>query len=292
MNTELKPLSKIIAGTMNWGVWDKNFSTTEMAKRIEICVENKITTFDHADIYGGYTTEASFGKAFEKSKIDRDKVVFISKCGIKMAAENQKTVVKHYDYSKSHIIQSVENSLRHLQTDYLDILLLHRPSPLLEIDEVYEVIEKLKKEGKIIEFGVSNFTNSQTELVQSKLDISYNQIEFSLTNLEAMTDGSLDYMQVNKIRPMAWSPLGLIYKEKNTQTIEINSVIEKLVDKYTIAKDLLLLAWIMQHPAKIIPVVGTTSIERLEKLHSIFGFKFDIEDWFSLWEASLGRRVP
>src|SRR3990167_6813900 len=124
-------LSPIIAGAMNWGVWDKNLNTKEMKNMILLCLENKITTFDHADIYGAYTTEADFGKAFASSKIARNKIQLISKCGIQMVAENRKNTVKHYEYSKDYIIWSVENSLKNLHTDYLDVLLLHRPSPLM-----------------------------------------------------------------------------------------------------------------------------------------------------------------
>ena len=175
---------------MNWGVWDKNLSTTEMVHLINLCIENKITTFDHADIYGGYTTEGQFGKAFSEGKISREKIQLISKCGIQAVAENRSTRLKHYDYSKEHIIWSVENSLKNLQTDYLDVLLLHRPSPLMVADEIAEAVEKLKSEGKIIDFGVSNFSSSQTDLIRSKTEVSYNQIQFSATHHEAMLDGS------------------------------------------------------------------------------------------------------
>ena len=147
-------LSAIVAGTMNWGVWDKNLSVSEMESMIHICLENGIFTFDNADIYGSYTTEAQFGKAFVESKIDRDKMQLISKCGIQLLSENRNNAIKHYNYDKNHIIWSVENSLKNLKTDYLDVLLLHRPSPLMQADEIAEAIEKLKSEGKILDFGL------------------------------------------------------------------------------------------------------------------------------------------
>ena len=186
-------LSPIIAGTMNWGVWDKNISTTEMVHLMNVCIENKITTFDHADIYGGYTTETAFGKAFSESKISRDKMQLISKCGIQLVSENRNNTIKHYNYSKDYIIWSVDNSLRNLQTDYLDVLLLHRPSPLMMADEISEAVEKMKSEGKILDFGVSNFTAWQTELIRQKTEINYNQVQFSATHHEAMLDGSFAY---------------------------------------------------------------------------------------------------
>ena len=161
-------LSPIVAGTMNWGVWDKNLTVKEMGQMISLCLENNITTFDHADIYGSYTTEADFGKAFAASKIAREKMQLISKCGIQLVSDNRKNSVKHYDYSADYIIWSVENSLKNLQTDYLDVLLLHRPSPLMQPDAIAEAVLKLKSEGKIIDFGLSNFTASQSELIRQK----------------------------------------------------------------------------------------------------------------------------
>jgi predicted oxidoreductase len=137
-------LSPVIAGVMNWGIWDKKLSTKEMENMINVCLENKISTFDHADIYGDYTTEASFGTALTSSKIAREKTQLISKCGIQMVTGNRNNSIKHYEYSKEYIVQSVENSLQHLQTDYLDVFLLHRPSPLMQADEIAEAILKLK----------------------------------------------------------------------------------------------------------------------------------------------------
>ena len=141
-------LSPIVAGVMNWGVWDKNLNTKEMNHLIHLFYENGITAFDHADIYGGYTTEASFGKAWATAKIDREKVQFISKCGIQYVSENRpENKIKHYNYSKEYIVWSAENSLKNLQTDYLDVFLLHRPSPLIHANEV----QKRSKNSKPME---------------------------------------------------------------------------------------------------------------------------------------------
>ena len=285
-------LSPIIAGTMNWGVWDKNLSTSEMESTINICLENKVTTFDHADIYGSYTTEAAFGKAFASSKINREALQFISKCGIQYVSENRKNTIKHYDYSKEYIIWSVENSLKNLQTDYLDVLLLHRPSPLMQADEIAEAVIKLKSEGKIIDFGVSNFTASQTELIRQKTEISYNQIQFSATHFEPMLDGSLDYMQINKIQPMSWNPLGTVFREDNEQTRRLKKLLASLVSKYHFGADTLLLAWILQHPAKVIPVAGTVNVARIQLLMKATQLDLEKEDWFAIWTESMGNKVP
>jgi len=286
-------LSPIIAGVMNWGVWDKNLNTNEMNHLINLFFENGITSFDHADIYGGYTTEAAFGKALTESKVDRKNIQLITKCGIEHISENRpQNIVKHYNYSKDYIIWSAENSLKNLQTDYLDVFLLHRPSPLLQADEVAEAVEKLKSEGKILSFGVSNFTPFQTELLRQKTAVSFNQIQFSATNHEAMLDGSLDYMQLHKITPMAWNPLGVVFRENTEQTQRLKLLFSKLVDKYHVGSDLILLAWILQHPANILPVAGTINVSRIQQLMKAKSLVLDTQDWFAIWTESMGNKVP
>lgn len=285
-------LSPIIAGTMNWGVWDKNLTSKEMENIIHVCLENKITTFDHADIYGSYTTEADFGKAFVSSKIAREKIQLISKCGIQMLAENRNNTIKHYDYSKSHIIASVEQSLKNLQTDYLDAFLLHRPSPLMQADEIAEAVEKLKNDGKIIDFGLSNFTSSQTELIRQRINVSYNQVQFSATNFEPMVDGSFDYMQVHNIRPMSWNPLGIVFREDIPQTHRLKKLLGSLVSKYSLGADTILLAWILKHPARVIPIAGTVNVARIQSLMKAVELDLEKEDWFAIWTESRGEDVP
>ena len=287
MKTQLSP---IIAGTMNWGIWDKKLSTSEMEQLMHICIENQITTFDHADIYGNYTTEADFGKAFVQSKIDRKKIQLISKCGIHLDGRNNN--LKHYDYAKDYIIWSVENSLKNLQTDYLDVLLLHRPSPLMKADEIAEAVTQLKKEGKIVDFGVSNFTSSQTELIRQKTEINYNQVQFSATHHEAMLDGSFDYMQLHNIRPMSWNPLGTVFREDIEQTRRLKKLLAQLVDKYHLGSDTILLAWILKHPTQIIPVAGTVNIARIQALMKAVEMNLDQLDWFAIWTESMGNKVP
>ena len=290
MSVELSP---IIAGVMNWGVWDKNLNTNEFTHLINLFIENGITTFDHADIYGGYTTEASFGKALSESKIDRKKIQLITKCGIQYTSENRpNNSIKHYEYSKDYIIWSAENSLKNLQTDYLDVLLLHRPSPLMQADEIAEAVSKLKADGKILSFGVSNFTSSQTELLRQKTEISFNQVQFSATHHEAMLDGSFDYMQIHNIKPMAWNPLGTVFRENTDQTFRLRQLLAKLVEKYHIGSDIILLAWIMQHPARISPVAGTVNSGRIQQLMKAKSLVLDKQDWFAIWTESMGNKVP
>ena len=288
MKTKLSP---IIAGTMNWGIWDKNLSISEMEHLMHVCIENKITSFDHADIYGNYTTETDFGKAFGQSTIVREKMQLISKCGIQHTNGRNNTI-KHYDYSKNYIIWSVDNSLKNLQTDYLDVLLLHRPSPLMIADEIAEAVAQLKKEGKIIDFGVSNFTPFQTELLRQKTEINYNQVQFSATHHAAMLDGSLDYMQLHHIRPMSWNPLGTVFREDTEQTRRLKKLLVRLVDKYNLGSDTILLAWILKHPANVIPVAGTVNIARIQALVKAIEMNLDPLDWFAIWTESMGNKVP
>lgn len=288
---ELK-LSPVIAGIMNWGVWGAKFSTQQMAQMIRSCVENGAHTFDHADIYGGYTTEEEFGHGFRESGVKREDIQLITKCGIQHPIGNRPTKVKHYDYSAEYIIWSVENSLKFLQTDYLDVLLLHRPSPLLRPDEVAAAVDKLKSQGKIREFGLSNFTNGQTDLVRTRVNVYCNQIEFSATHFSAMLDGSLDYMQVNGIMPLAWSPTGCVFKLDNDQTVRLKSLLSRFSVKYDATPDVILLAWIMQHPAGIIPVTGSTNADRIKNQMMATELRLELEDWFAIWTESMGHKVP
>lgn len=284
--------SRIIAGTMTWGSWGKKLSKIEMMDLIHYCLEQGITSFDHADIYGGYTTETDFGKALSEANIPRENIQLITKCGIQYICENRDNRIKHYNYSKDYIIWSAETSLKKLKTDYLDLFLLHRPSPLMHPDEVSEAIAQLKQQGKIKNFGVSNFTPSQVELISKTSDVSVNQIEFSLTQHQAMYDGTLDQMIAKNITPMAWSPLGSIYKDDNEQTKRIKKQLSELTEFYGATEDQLLLAWTLRHPAIIHPVIGTTTKERIKDAAKASQINLDLEDWFLILAASQGHKVP
>lgn len=277
---------------MTWGHWGKQYSTKDMEALMHHCISQNITTFDHADIYGDYTTEARFGEAFKASGIARESIQLISKCGIQLQTENRPNKVKHYNYTKDYILSSVEHSLVHLNTEYLDLLLLHRPSPLMVAEDIAEAITILKKEGKIRAFGVSNFTASQMELIGLRMDIDVNQIEFSVTQNSALFDGTLDYMTTSGIKPMAWSPLGNVFRADNEQTRRIHKQLGALLDKYNATEDQLLLAWILKHPSGIHPVVGTTTKERLTQAAEAVHIDLELEDWFLILEASQGQEVP
>lgn len=283
--------SRIIAGTMTWGNWGKQLSTKEMTSLMNHCLELNISTFDHADIYGDYTNEGQFGKAFGRSVINREDIQLISKCGIQFDSKTRRNSVKHYNYNKDYIVWSTERSLRLLQTDYLDLLLLHRPSPLVHPNEIAEAIQKLKKEGKIKQFGVSNFSPSQIALIETAIPIEGNQVEYSLTANQVMYDGTLDDCIAKQRFAMSWSPLGLYFREKTKQTNRIKKALSQLSKKYDATEDQLLLAWVLKHPSKIHPVVGTTTLERLNLSMQAVDLNMELEDWFILLEASNGHEV-
>ncbi|WP_339664275.1 aldo/keto reductase [Maribacter arcticus] len=290
MNNTLK-YSRIIAGTMTWGKWGKKHSTKEMIELMNHCLENNITTFDHADIYGDYTTEEQFGKAFTESSIKRENIQIISKCGIQFDAEERSNKVKHYDYNKDYIIWSVERSLKMLRTEYLDMLLLHRPSPLMNPSEIAAAISKLKKEGKIKQFGVSNFTPSQIKLIEKETKVDANQVEYSLSSNEVMNDGTLDDCIINERLAMSWSPLGNYFREESQANKRIKNVLSDLTKKYNATEDQLLLAWILKHPSKIHPVVGTATPKRLKLAMDAVNIEMELQDWFALLEANEGNEV-
>jgi len=276
---------------MTWGKWGKQLSTAEMIALMNHCVENKITTFDHADIYGDYTNEEDFGKAFSKSSIKREDVQLISKCGIQFNVKERSNRVKHYDYNASYIISSVERSLKMLQTDYLDLLLLHRPSPLMDPSEIAEAIDKLKIEGKIKQFGVSNFSPSQIQLIEKEIQVEANQVEFSLSSNKVMNDGTLNDCVTFDRLAMSWSPLGSYFREDSKANLRIKMVLADLTKKYGATEDQLLLAWILKHPSTIHPVVGTATPQRLKLAMDAVEIDMELQDWFILLEANEGHEV-
>ena len=284
--------SKLIAGTMLWGSWGKEMTKAKRIELIETACDVGISSYDHADIYGNYTTENDFGNAFSESGLSRDSVQFISKCGIAMVCENKPYKTKHYNYSSSYIIDAVHNSLRNLKTEYLDLLLLHRPSPLLYPEEVAEAINFLLYSGKILSFGVSNFTSSQIDLLANYIPIHVNQIEISLTHNQPMFDGQLDHCQLNHILPMSWSPLGILKSPQNQWHSKLRSAILKLTEKYDCGYASLALAWLLKHPSKIHPVIGTSSPQRLQEIIKAQKIDFVIEDWFFLLESVKEKPCP
>ena len=278
---------------MRWGIWGANYSESGVQKLIETSLEEDLYTFDHADIYGGYTTEELFGNAFSEMKINREKIQLITKCGICMPSEKKNFPLKYYNYSKEYILNQVDESLKNLKTDYIDLLLLHRPSPLINPEEIAAAFGVLRSSGKVRDFGVSNFTTSQFDLISKYFpQLVTNQVEVSLTETKAFYDGTIDQMMLKKLQPMAWSVMGTYFSEDSERTARIKSVLEVLTKKYNAEEAQLLLAFLLKHPSKIIPIIGTSKVESIKSLKKSLQINLEIEDWFSLLEASLGHDVP
>ena len=285
--------SRIIQGCMNWGVWGKSLSTSQMEELIHFNLEKGISSFDHADIYGDYTTENEFGKAFKNSSVKRENIQLISKCGIQYVGKTRPSnLVKYYQYDSDYIIYSAEKSIKDLNADYLDLFLMHRPSPLMHPDEIQKAVEKLMGQGKIKMFGVSNFTSGQTDLILSKTKVCVNQIQLSLSHNYPIFDSSLDYMMVNKIIPMSWSPLGSFYKNESENNKRVSILLDELSTKYNASKDQLLISWILKHPSKVHPVIGTTNFERISSASCANEIKLSNIDWFRMLETYLGHKLP
>lgn len=283
--------SPIIIGTMRWGIWGANHSEKEVQKLIETSLELELSTFDHADIYGNYTTEKLFGDAFSEMGINREEVQLISKCGIEMPCENRSFEIKSYNYSKEHILSSVDRSLENLKTDYLDLLLLHRPSPLMNPEEIAESFHILREQKKVRHFGVSNFSPSQFDLMNDAFPLITNQIEVSVNHTDSFYDGTLDQMMLKKLQPMAWSVMGNYFSENSEQNSRIKKVLEELCPKYDAEENQILLAFILKHPAKILPVIGTSKAETIKKFKEVLNLSLEREDWFKLLKASQGKEV-
>jgi len=284
---------KPIVGCMRWGVWGENFTTSQYEQIINQCLEIGLDIFDHADIYGHYTTEADFGNALKNNNSLRGQIKIITKCGINMLTPNRpQYTIKSYDTSAGHITKSVEQSLQNFHTDYIDTLLIHRPDILIDVEEVAATISALKKSGKIKTFGVSNFTTSQVALLHKYISVEHHQVEISVTNLNAFDNGVLDQCQLEKIEAQSWSPLGNgIFTENTEQHTRILKEADSLSKVYDCSVNQILLAFLYAHPSQIVPVIGTTKFERISEAKKAMEIELTREDFYKLWSASTGKEV-
>jgi len=288
--------SRIVAGL--WRLTDWKMSSRELLTFIEQCIDMGVTSFDHADIYGDYECEKLFGDAFKLKPQIRKKIQLVTKCGIKLLSSKHLEIkIKHYDTGKEHIISSVNTSLKNFNTDYIDLLLIHRPDPYMDAEEVAETFAELKNNGKVLSFGVSNFSVSQYELLASKLNFPLitNQVEFSPLYLNPLDDGTFDQCQRLGIYPMAWSPFagGRLFTGKDEQSIRVIKSLEDISNSFkNTTIDQIALAWILNHPVKVYPVLGTGKIERIKKAKEALDINLIREQWYSVWCASKGYEVP
>ena len=276
--------SRIVAGVWRW----HTISQEVVERLIQTSLDVGITTFDHADIYGDHSNEEIFGRVLKSNPSLRNNMQLVSKCGIKFpSSKRSSTWVKHYDTTQAHILWSVENSLKMLGTDHLDLLLIHRPDPLLAPEEVAESFTQLKNQGKVLHFGVSNFTPSQFRLLQKFLPMPLvtNQIEISLSRVDPFFNGDLDLLMEYQASAMAWSPLGggkLMADDRN---------LFGQAAKYNASYNQLSLAWLLKHPSFIFPVIGTTKPERMEECAKSVEINLDRQDWFEMLKWVRGKDV-
>lgn len=289
------PFSRIIAGVMKWGLWGAKFNSNAYEQMIKDCLALGVTTFDHADIYGDYTTEEEFGNVLNQEPSLRQQMYLITKCGIRRpCASRPDFKIKSYDSSFEHIVQSVETSLKNLRTDYIDALLIHRPDILMDADEIAKAFTHLKQQGKVLHFGVSNFLPAQVSLLNSSYQLKFNQVQCSVLHLSGFIDGTLDQCQQHKITPMAWSPLGggnIFAVTEDERIKRIIAVAQLLAEKYNNSPDIILLSWLLQHPSGICPVLGTSKAIRVKATLEALHLKLEREEWYMLWRASTGKEV-
>ncbi|QPZ90935.1 aldo/keto reductase [Thioclava electrotropha] len=289
--------SDVAVSRIVYGMWrladDADTSPAHVRAKIDACLAQGITTFDHADIYGGYTAEGVFGAAMREDPSLRDQMEIVTKCDIIVSAgRHSHRKVKHYDTSRAHVEASVDASLRELATDRIDLLLIHRPDPLMDHHETGAVLDDLVASGKVRAVGVSNFRPWDWELLQSgmKTPLVTNQIEISLGCVSPFTNGDLAFHQRQAQPVMAWSPLGggaLMTGEGRVQAVLDDIAQAQGVDRAAVAT-----AFLLAHPARIIPVMGTNNLERIAKLSDALKVQIDRETWFRLYEAGLGQPVP
>lgn len=286
-----KPL---VIGCMKLGSWGANYSTKELTSFVDGCLDLDLNEFDHADIYGGHTTEAAFGEVLKKRPDLRNKINVTTKCGIAFSSEERPGFqIKHYNSTGTYITTSIDQSLQNLKVDKIDTFLIHRPDFLSNPAEIAEAISKAKEEGKIIHFGVSNYLPHQLDILASYLDITTHQIEISVTHLTPFEDGSLQQLMHKSIQPTAWSPLGggTLFTHHDTRSQRIKSALDDLGAQYGLSQDQLLIAWLRKHPAGIIPVLGTSKVSRIQSALEACSAEISHEDWYKLWVASKGHEV-
>ena len=279
-----------------WRMEEWNMTSQASLGFIEACLDLGVTTFDHADIYGDYQCETLFGNALKHKPALRDKMEIITKCGILLPSNSRPDINVHrYNYRAEHILASVDRSLANLQCEYIDTLLLHRPSPLMDADEVAQAFDLLFTLGKVKHFGVSNFTTNQFDLLQSRLDapLIINQVELSPLALQHFEDGTLDHVQQHAVTPMAWSPFagGDIFSGTDEKAKRVQIVLKTVAEEMDCAVDHVVVAWLLRHPSDICPVMGSGKIARLAAAVDAMTITLSDDDWFRIWVASQGRSV-
>ncbi|WP_289034347.1 aldo/keto reductase [uncultured Roseibium sp.] len=285
-------LSRLVYGMWRIGD-DADTSPAHVEAKIQSCLDQGITSFDQADIYGGYQAEAILGTALKANPSLRGKMEIITKCDIVAPMGRYASAkVKHYDTSCAHIEKSVEMSLKDMGIEHIDLLLIHRPDPLMDHHETGQTLDALVKSGKVGSVGVSNFRPWDWELLQSAMNtpLVTNQIEISLGEISPFTNGDLAFHQKLGTKLMAWSPLGggTLIKDEGA----LGAVMDDLAAEFGVDRSAIAVAFLLAHPARLIPVMGTNNLERIGRISDALKVRLDRESWYRLYEAALGTEVP
>ena len=302
-------ISRLAYGCMRIsGSWDRTKVDAEAIKNGILAIETAVTAgytfFDHADIYGDTTCESIFGKALELHPAWREKLVIATKCGIRFEDEPLPGQPHRYDFSYEHIVRSAEESLQRLQIETVDLLMLHRPDFLADPEEIARAFIKLRDEGKVREFGVSNFRPSLVSAVQTALPfaLQVNQVEIHLLRLACFTDGTLDQCQEHKITPMAWSPLhqgklaaGCV-PAKTAPDYAHHVALLKALDtaalEFGTDRTVIALAWLLRHPSGIVPVIGSVKPDNIRTTARATEIELDRDTWYRILLAARGEKLP
>lgn len=288
--------SRIIHGQMR--ILDWNMSSAELLKFTEQIMELGIDTFDNADIYGNYSCEDLVGKALQLKPALREKMTIVTKCGIKiMSNKFPEQKIQYYDYRYDYIISEAEKSLKNLRTDYIDVLLLHRPSDVLNPEEVAKAFDKLKKDGKVRHFGVSNFLSHDYSMLQSYTDekLVTNQIEISPYRINHFENGNMNFLLEKRIKPMAYCPMadGRLVTPTDEKSERIVKVLKEIAEELNVdGIDKVIYSWLFMHPSTIMPINGSGKIDRIKRTVDALDLKMSVEQWARIFTASRGIPLP
>ena len=307
MNVKMLPIgtSALEASEISLGCMRiANMEASAVDALVKTAVDVGINFFDHADIYGDGKSEEVFAHSVQRLGLERSQLILQSKCGIRKG---------FWDFSKEHILDSVEGILKRLKTDYLDVLLLHRPDALVEPEEVAQAFEQLHQRGLVRHFGVSNHNPSQIELLQASvpMKLQVNQLQFSITNtgmidhglnvnmeIDRSVDrdgGVLDYCRLKKITIQPWSPFQFGFFEgaflDNPKFPKLNQVIDAMAERYGVSNTTIAITWILRHPARMQPIVGTTNLERVKQVALASGVSLTRQEWYEIYQAA-GNTLP
>ncbi len=280
-----------------YGMWrlgdDSDTSTAHVEAKIQACLDQGITTFDQADIYGGYAAEAVLGNALRTNPCLRQKMEIVTKCDIVAPmGRYAEAKVKYYDTSRAHILKSVDISLSEMAIDHIDLLLIHRPDPMMDHHETGAALDEVVASGKVGAVGVSNFRPWDWSLLQSamKTKLVTNQIEISLGEISPFTNGDLAFHQQHGHPLMAWSPLGGGLLMAGNPPVGV--VADEIAEEFGVDRAAVAVAFLLAHPANILPVLGTNNLGRIKRASDALKVKLDRESWYRLYEAALGHEVP